>query len=132
MDPLEAKLRASKYVRTDGASFILDQTFAVVRHGDRLDHTPRAREVLNSAYPNDTPLSPPGFPHAKDVGMVLHQSKAHFKLIVCSPYFRCAQTASCIAQILKIPVHFDLDIGEVFDDVSMEGDCKDKPQHRAP
>jgi broad specificity phosphatase PhoE len=77
-------------------------------------------------------LTKEGFDHAWQVGDVLKNEGKPFKLIVASPYFRCAQTASCIAQKLRIPIHFDLDMGEVFDDVSMVGDCRGKPQHRSP
>lgn len=113
--------------------YMLRQSFAIVRHADRLDHTPAWEHFPErEAYPNDTPLTQEGFTHASDVGDVLVKTGKPFKLIVASPYYRCAQTASCIAQKLKIPIHFDLDLGEVFDDVSMVGFCSGKPQHRPP
>lgn len=113
--------------------YVLNQTFALVRHSDRMDHTEEWRTYRHrEAYPNDTPLTPEGFTHAYQAGDLLFKQQNQFKLIVASPYFRCAQTASCIAQKLQIPVHFDLDLGEVFDDVSMSGDCRGRPQHRPP
>jgi broad specificity phosphatase PhoE len=113
--------------------YILKQAFAIVRHADRLDHTDEWHSYPDRPkWPNDSPLTKDGHKHATSVGDVLKKSGTEFGLIVCSPYFRCAQTASRIAQVLKIPVHFDLDLGEVFDQVSMKGDIKDKIQHRAP
>lgn len=113
--------------------YMFDQAFAIVRHADRLDHTPEWPDYPERVeYPNDTPLSKPGFQHADEVADVLKKEDRDWKVIVCSPYFRCAQTASCIARKLKIPIHFDLDLGEVFDRVSMVGECKGKPQYRQP
>ena len=58
-------------------------------------------------------------------------TRSQFGLIVSSPYLRCAQTASRIAQVLKVPIQFDLDLGEVFDRASMVGNVEG-PQHRGP
>lgn len=113
--------------------YFLNQSFAIVRHADRLDHTAEWETFPDAeTFPNDTPLTRDGFDHARKVGDVLKKTGKPWKLIVASPYFRCAQTASCIAEKLGLPVHFDLDLGEVFDDVSMIGDCRGKPQFRPP
>jgi broad specificity phosphatase PhoE len=101
------------------------------------DHTPEwANYPERGDYPNDTPLATVGFKHADQVADVLKEEAGKqqwkWKVIVCSPYYRCAQTASVIAKKLGIPIHFDLDLGEVFDRTSMVGNCKGKPQHRAP
>lgn len=113
--------------------YMFDQAFCIVRHADRLDHTPEwIDHPERHAYPNDTPLDKKGFTHADEVADVLLKEDRNWKVIVSSPYYRCAQTASCIARKLKIPIHFDLDMGEVFDTVSMVGNCKGKPQFRAP
>lgn len=37
-----------------------------------------------------------------------------------------------VAEKLGVPVHFDLDLGEVFDEESMGHGCKGKAQHREP
>jgi len=113
--------------------YVLNQTFAIVRHADRLDHTEEwVSYPGREAFPNDTPLTPEGFTHARQVGDLMFKQEPPFKMIIASPYLRCAQTASCIAQKLNVPVHFDLDLGEVFDDISMMGDCRGKQQHRPP
>eukprot|EP00928_Gymnodinium_smaydae_P070892 TRINITY_DN54634_c0_g1_i1.p1 TRINITY_DN54634_c0_g1~~TRINITY_DN54634_c0_g1_i1.p1 ORF type:complete len:386 (-),score=55.33 TRINITY_DN54634_c0_g1_i1:139-1296(-) len=113
----------------------LAQSFAIVRHGDRLDNEPEwDKYPLRDAYPNDTPLTALGHKHATETGKRLKESGKHWDLIVASPYLRCAQTASRIAEVLGLSVHFDLDLGEIFDDVSMVGGkaLKGKPQYRAP
>jgi len=83
-------------------------------------------------WPNDTPLTEAGHKHATEVGQHLKKTGKPFGLIVSSPYYRCAQTASRIAQELKLPVHFDLDMGEIFDDLSMTGNCAGRAQYREP
>jgi broad specificity phosphatase PhoE len=110
--------------------FKLRQVFAFVRHGDRLDHTREWKSHDDyKNWINDTPLTQEGHQHATAAGKGLKeladQRKVPFSLIVASPYFRCAQTASRIAQVLRVPVHFDIDLGEVFDNVSMKGDHLD-------
>jgi len=121
-----------------GGCYFLDQTFAIVRHGDRLDHTKDWKPDLEARkrWPNDTPLTEAGHKHATDVGHALAEASVAngkpFQLIISSPYYRCAQTSSRIAEILQIPIHFDLDLGEVFDAESMTGDIAGKTQHREP
>lgn len=120
-----------------GGCYFLDQTFAIVRHGDRLDHT---KDWLHfpdkKRWPNDTPLTAEGHKHATDVGHALAEASVAngkpFQLIISSPYYRCAQTSSRIAEILQVPIHFDLDLGEVFDAESMTGNIAGQMQHREP
>jgi broad specificity phosphatase PhoE len=134
----EGKLRAHPWVRfrksaTDGDSYLFTQSFAVVRHADRLDHTDAWRDSPDRhRYPNDTPLTAGGHDNAIRAAKELQQSGTKFSLIVASPYLRCAQTAARIAQVLDLPIHFDLDLGEIFDNESMPGDINGKPQHRPP
>lgn len=119
---------------------MLNQGFAVVRHGDRLDHVPElwAKHRHREAYPNDTPLTDEGINRAHQTGRSLKEETSKpgrppFSLIVSSPYLRCAQTACCIAEELGgMPIHFDLDLGEIFDDEAMRGDVAGKRQHRDP
>jgi broad specificity phosphatase PhoE len=118
--------------------YVLDQAFAIVRHGDRMDHFEEEWEKYPERYryPNDAPLTENGRVHAYGTGDVLsaHVAKVGppFAFIVSSPYLRCAQTACCIAEKLSLPVQFDLDLGEVFDQNSMRGDVSHKRQHRPP
>jgi len=119
---------------------MLNQAFAVVRHGDRLDHVPEqwVNYRHRAAFPNDTPLTSEGMARARQTGQLLKaetskSDRPPFTMIVSSPYLRCAQTACCIAEELGgISIHFDLDLGEIFDERAMAGDVKDKRQHRAP
>jgi broad specificity phosphatase PhoE len=136
--PTEGMVRKHPHVtrilENEQEYYALAQSFAIVRHGDRLDHTP-AWETFPGAkkWPNDSPLTEDGHKHATEVGRVLRDSGKPYKMIISSPYFRCAQTASRIAQVLNLPVHFDVDLGEVFDDVSMRGgNLQGKPQYRCP
>jgi len=112
--------------------YALRQNFAIVRHADRLDRTTDWDAHPDSQkWVNDTPLSRFGHEHATETAEGLKNSGKPFGLIVSSPYLRCAQTASRIAQVMKLPIQFDLDLGEVFDKSSMVGSV-DGPQHRDP
>jgi broad specificity phosphatase PhoE len=87
-------------------------------------------------WQNDTPLSAQGFDTARETALTL-KSEAQkmgrkFSLIVSSPYLRCAQTACAIAEELNLKIHFDLDLGEIFDDVAMKGHVDGIRQHRPP
>lgn len=138
--PVETKVKANPLVKLISASggshlghYSFGQTVAMVRHGDRLDHTPEWESSPERlTYPNDTPLTAEGHEHAREVGNALKATGTPFAMIVASPYLRCAQTASRIAQVLNVPVHFDLDMGEVFDDVSMHNVVPGETQHRPP
>jgi broad specificity phosphatase PhoE len=133
--PVEEKIRSHPQVTLGKDGYYgLSQSFAIIRHGDRLDHTPAWKtSPLREKWPNDTPLTDEGHKHATEVGKQLAKSGKEFGLIISSPYYRCVQTASRIAQELKLPIHLDLDLGEVFDNVSMKGhNLKDHPQHRKP
>lgn len=113
-------------------AYALNQHFAIVRHADRLDRTDDwGTYPEREAWPNDTPLSEIGHENAINTGLALKKSGKPFGLIIASPYLRCAQTASRIAQILKCPIQLDLDFGEVFDRSSMVGKITG-PQHRDP
>jgi broad specificity phosphatase PhoE len=118
---------------SQGLAYMLDQTFAIIRHADRLDHTPAWQDHPDKEkWPNDTPLTEDGHKHATEVGQILKDTGKPFQVIISSPYYRCAQTASRIAECLNIPVHFDLDLGEVFDGESMLGEVAGLEQHRPP
>lgn len=127
----DVSLRSDPLAEDQKRFYTLAQSFAIVRHGDRLDHTPAWENHPEArAYPNDTPLTRDGHMHATAVGEALKASGKPFGLIISSPYYRCAQTACRIAEVLDLPIHFDLDLGEVFDSVSILGDIGGKPQHR--
>lgn len=111
--------------------YALNQNFGIVRHADRLDRTPEWVEHPDKEeWPNDTPLSRAGHEHATQTGKAIKESGKKFELIISSPYLRCAQTSCRIAQVLKCPIQFDLDLGEVFDGSSMVGKVTG-PQHRS-
>jgi len=138
LNDTERRVASCREVSRDGDHFMLKQIFAFVRHGDRLDHTRewKSHEDYKN-WINDTPLTKEGHDHAKAAGenlkQLADQRNVPFSLIIASPYYRCAQTASRIAQVLKVPVHFDIDLGEVFDNVSMKGDHLDgTPQFKPP
>lgn len=120
-------------VHTSGTTgYALNQNFAIVRHADRLDRTGEwEAHPDRETWPNDTPLSRLGHQHATASGQSILKTGKPFGLIISSPYLRCAQTASRIAQVLKCPIKFDLDFGEVFDRSSMVGDAVGA-QHRDP
>jgi broad specificity phosphatase PhoE len=112
------------------ADYVLNQSVALVRHADRLDCTAEWKEHPDSqTWPNDTPLSQAGHSRAEEVGQAIKASGKSFSLIIASPYLRCAQTACGIAKVLKCPILFDLDFGEVFDSSSLVGKVSG-PQHR--
>ena len=94
----------------------------------RLDSEPGWEHYeLRETWPYDPPLSPTGFIHAKENAKHFKTLRQKFDFVLSSPYLRCAQTACEMAKELNIPVHFDLDLGEVFD-FRVPGDVG--PQHR--
>lgn len=108
--------------------YYLKQTVAILRHADRLDSEPGWEHYeLRETWPYDPPLSPTGFIHAKENAKHFKTLRQKFDFVLSSPYLRCAQTACEMAKELNIPVHFDLDLGEVFD-FRVPGDVG--PQHR--
>lgn len=118
--------------------YMLNQSFAVVRHGHRLDHVPEEwkHHPDRPKHPNDTPLTEEGFSAAREVGKRLKAYSEEpgypkFGVIVCSPYLRCAQTACCIAESLPLRIRFDLCLGEIFDATAMRGNVAGKRQHRS-
>eukprot|EP00928_Gymnodinium_smaydae_P002225 TRINITY_DN10788_c0_g1_i1.p1 TRINITY_DN10788_c0_g1~~TRINITY_DN10788_c0_g1_i1.p1 ORF type:complete len:414 (-),score=63.90 TRINITY_DN10788_c0_g1_i1:141-1382(-) len=114
--------------------YVFNQTVALVRHADRLDRTPEWKTYEEaSMYPNDTPLNADGHVNASKVGNELAKSGTTFDMIVSSPFLRCVETASRIAEVLKLPVMLDCSVGEIFDDSYMTGGAeklKGVRQHR--
>jgi len=117
--------------------FLFQQAIAVVRHGERLDSSrePRSERTDNELkrWPHDCPLTRRGFQRSREVGKTLANvgSVAPFEVIVSSPYLRCAQSASEIARVLKLPVIFDDDLGEVGENVGKTF-VQTSPPHRSP
>eukprot|EP00928_Gymnodinium_smaydae_P023265 TRINITY_DN19264_c1_g3_i1.p1 TRINITY_DN19264_c1_g3~~TRINITY_DN19264_c1_g3_i1.p1 ORF type:complete len:432 (-),score=53.48 TRINITY_DN19264_c1_g3_i1:206-1417(-) len=134
---LEGVVRANQNVKlvTNGSQsvYVFNHTFAIVRHGERLDHTGAWHEHPDRPFwPNDPPLTKSGLDNANTMALSLQEVGKTFDLIVSSPYMRCAQTAAKVAQVMHIPVLFDLDLGEIFDDVAMTNISSGRPQHRSP
>jgi len=112
---------------------VFTQRVAVVRHGPREDHANPVKWFTSETgltNPYDTPLAEEG---GKEVaaGVGKNCPKA-FDVVVCSPYMRCLQTGCEIAKVHNIPIMFDHNIGEVFDDVYMPKNKLGKKQHRVP
>eukprot|EP00397_Hematodinium_sp_SG-2012_P060084 GEMP01077798.1.p1 GENE.GEMP01077798.1~~GEMP01077798.1.p1 ORF type:complete len:277 (+),score=45.01 GEMP01077798.1:47-877(+) len=110
--------------------------FALVRHGDRLDHAnPEAwfRSVDGLRYPFDCPLTAEGLERATKVGHILREEESNFRLVVTSPYLRCVQTAICICRALGNDpfIAIDDDLGEVYGPGTM-GDWIVPPESRPP
>jgi broad specificity phosphatase PhoE len=130
----EKKIKDCPEVKLVGKQYLLSQHFAIVRHGDRLDSTPEWETYEGrQKWCHDTPLvKPDGFKRARETGEALKKSGAKFSKIFSSPYLRCAQTASEIAQVLNVPVQFFLGVGEIFDDIAMKGKKDGLAVHRTP
>lgn len=80
------------------------QTLTLIRHGQREDfENPRWREGAERPY--DTPLSPRGFCQAADVARVL--STQGVGVLYASPFLRTLQTASVIAETLRLPIRLE-------------------------
>ena len=97
------------------------QAVAVVRHGERLDSTPAwSSYPERNLWPMDPPLTEEGHIGSREVGHHLQhdlpEGSDPFEVIISSPYLRCAESACQIARVLKIPVVFDRDVGEIFGD----------------
>jgi broad specificity phosphatase PhoE len=107
------------------------QRVVVVRHGNRLDHQDPIgwfHSDVGKTNPYDTPLTKEGRKVARNVGKKCPKA---FDLVVCSPYMRCLQTGCEIASEHKIPIAFDYNLGEVFDDVYMPKNKAGKKQIRS-
>ncbi|GBG63404.1 hypothetical protein CBR_g38027 [Chara braunii] len=76
------------------------QTLVVMRHGQRIDDSPEAKEWVRG-HPRlwDPPLSKSGQQQAYDAGLAL--ADMGISRVVCSPFLRCIQTAGRILQALK-------------------------------
>lgn len=144
-DDLESRVRAHRDVELKALGstwdvlaeeyYVLTQSIAICRHADRLDEDEAGWQEYSErkSFPKDPPLTAHGIQQARHLGQTLRETGKPFNLIVSSPYYRCAQTACCIAEELQIPIHFDQDLGEVFDELSV-GDRKGKiePPFRPP
>eukprot|EP00747_Dinoflagellata_sp_TGD_P200809 gnl/TRDRNA2_/TRDRNA2_74238_c0_seq1.p1 gnl/TRDRNA2_/TRDRNA2_74238_c0~~gnl/TRDRNA2_/TRDRNA2_74238_c0_seq1.p1 ORF type:complete len:388 (-),score=54.97 gnl/TRDRNA2_/TRDRNA2_74238_c0_seq1:69-1193(-) len=112
-----------------------EQEIVVIRHADRLDGTSAWEDHPDrNRCPHDCPLTKGGLKNASNVAseLLARWPNGHpYKLIECSPYLRCVQTAAQIAQKLKIPMCLDLDLGEMFDDRYMPENTEGKPMHRS-
>lgn len=85
------------------------RTLWVTRHGMRLDFVyPQWRS--HAERPHDTPLSTEGFHQARETGLRLREEA--LTAIYASPFLRTVQTASAIADILRIPIHIEHGLGE--------------------
>lgn len=116
------------------APTVLRQFVTVVRHGHRLDREDRdtwKRSRESADHPYDSPLTQRGRNAARTVGETLKamDAVARWGLVITSPYVRCVQTAAEIAQVLQLPMVFDVEFGEVFDEVYMPN-AGGKVQHR--
>lgn len=137
LSPVESRIQAHPQVKSAGPHYVFSQSFVICRHGDRLDNTREWTKMDpeksgRTNWPHDTPLTEAGHKRAKETGAALKQTGKKFDYIVASPYFRCAQTASAIATVLKLPIFFDLGIGEIFDGVAMKSKTSGKAEHRSP
>lgn len=86
----------------------LRQLIGVVRHAERADAACSTDCWCHSTdflrFPADPPLSEHGFGEAEAIGRMVREwvkkRKGHMHNIICSPYFRCVQTAALICREL--------------------------------
>eukprot|EP00747_Dinoflagellata_sp_TGD_P016909 gnl/TRDRNA2_/TRDRNA2_125453_c0_seq1.p1 gnl/TRDRNA2_/TRDRNA2_125453_c0~~gnl/TRDRNA2_/TRDRNA2_125453_c0_seq1.p1 ORF type:complete len:472 (-),score=68.17 gnl/TRDRNA2_/TRDRNA2_125453_c0_seq1:98-1513(-) len=134
--PLTIRGEGCRCLLSKGSYLALEQEFVVVRHGNRLDHTPEWEHYEHRhRRPHDSPLTKKGMRNANSVGQRLLKRwpDGHpYRMIWSSPYYRCVQTAAEIALSLDIPVCVDRDLGEVFDDYYMPENKTGEPMDRSP
>ena len=75
------------------------QHLFVMRHGDRWDDANRSW-VHSAPRPWDPPLTDQGKRRARDVGIKLRNEGWNITRVFCSPFLRCAQTASEVVAAL--------------------------------
>ena len=75
------------------------QHLFVMRHGDRWDDANRSW-VHSAPRPWDPPLTDQGKRRARDVGIRLRNEGWNITRVFCSPFLRCAQTASEVVAAL--------------------------------
>lgn len=108
--------RCCGILRRSGKASTFDQTIVILRHSERADHIDSSylKSEEGQKWPYDAPLTERGFKLAAEVAeniAVLHETYK-FAAIACSPYRRCLETASVVAELLKLPVILDQEIGE--------------------
>jgi len=115
------------------------QLFAVIRHAERADDVfalvggkrwTQTEDFLK--HPVDPPLSDVGIAAARQAGKFIQQYgeevQAPVHIVVCSPYFRCVQTAVEICSELQptCRILVDLSLGEIYGPSVMG---KEEPAH---
>lgn len=95
------------------------QTLVLLRHSERRDYVDKTWKETEEGktWPHDAPLTTAGWAlakeHAEEIAE-LHQ-KSKFSAISTSPYRRCMETASVVAERLKLPVIIDQEMGEIWE-----------------
>jgi len=100
------------------------QVVYLCRHGNRLDWEDQAWKDT-AKDPSDTPLSPSGELQAKELaaylkGVVIHR-------IYSSPYSRCLQTSTEIANVKGLPIFVEFSVGEWHPDVVPKTSLEEVP-----
>lgn len=99
----------------------MNRTIWIARHGNRLDFV--NPDWFNTAErPYDPPLSEDGFIQAQELARRLKPEKISH--IFCSPFLRTVQTASCIAEMLDLPLKIEAGLSEWLNPEWM----RDKPE----
>ena len=80
----------------------------VLRHGERADAC-KSVAWEDPLYPYDPPLTPAGHEQAKEAGARIRSMfpSGESVRVVCSPFLRCLQTATHVADCLGLS-HIDL------------------------
>ncbi|KAI6650372.1 Ubiquitin-conjugating enzyme E2-17 kDa [Oopsacas minuta] len=101
-DPLVPDI--ARTYKTDRAKYNkLAQEWTMLRHGERADAV-KSQDWKDPNYPYDPPLTIAGHEQAKEAGVRIKSllPSSDFIKVVCSPFIRCMQTASHIADQLQI------------------------------
>eukprot|EP01097_Dermamoeba_algensis_P000565 TRINITY_DN1196_c0_g1_i1.p1 TRINITY_DN1196_c0_g1~~TRINITY_DN1196_c0_g1_i1.p1 ORF type:complete len:181 (-),score=25.41 TRINITY_DN1196_c0_g1_i1:266-808(-) len=85
----------------------------VVRHGERIDMVDQTWEKT-AAEPDDPPLTERGILQARKTGQKLRTEPHKIEHIFCSPFLRCLQTATEIAEELDLQIKVEYGLSEWF------------------
>lgn len=85
------------------AEIVSGSRLIVLRHGERADAV-KSENWKDPVYPYDPPLTVLGHEQAKEAAIRIHSSlsSAEKVRVVCSPFLRCIQTATHVADELNI------------------------------
>ncbi|ODQ82524.1 hypothetical protein BABINDRAFT_30876 [Babjeviella inositovora NRRL Y-12698] len=87
-------------------------TIYIARHGYRANWLPPPHPPNPTGIDSDPPLAPHGLDQAKELAHYILSIEPKPACIFSSPFYRCLQTATPIADVLNIDIELEAGVGE--------------------